>query len=228
MFEVRMVPSDPHWFLGLEAIELCDRLGIERDSRVSFTKSCHEKLSLDFARRFEGDFRNTRLVIFKYDVSDLTADDVLSRRLLDETEIYIREDISESRLADLIEAYRRRHASAPAGSVSAAEPRFTARVVIEPQSLSGLEAVDLCRRCNLPPRSVIKFRPHMFDVDESFARQFAAQYRHLTSADFHISTHYLVDGDVVVYDDAHLAINPDIPLLRLYLLVKSSFKDKAE
>jgi hypothetical protein len=109
MFTVYMVPSEPYWFLGLEAIELCERLRIAHDSSIRFTRSCHDRLSLSFARQFESEFRDARCVMFKYDISDLMANDVVSLPRLDETEICLRDNLPESRLIELIEAWRCRH-----------------------------------------------------------------------------------------------------------------------
>jgi hypothetical protein len=42
--------------------------------------------------------------MFKYDVADLTADDVVSVVISDGPEVQLRDDLSESRLTELIEA----------------------------------------------------------------------------------------------------------------------------
>jgi hypothetical protein len=109
MFTVYMMPGEPCRFLGLEAIEICDRLGIEHDSCVRFTRSCHDRLPLSFAQRFEQEFRSSRCVVFKYDISDLTANDVVALPRLDETEIQLRDNLPMDRLIELIEAWRCRH-----------------------------------------------------------------------------------------------------------------------
>jgi hypothetical protein len=230
MFEVKMIPRDPHWFLGLDAIAQCDRLNVTRDSRVTFVTSKHENLSLEFAKRFAKEFQSSRCVIFEYDVSDITAADIVSLRKEDETEICLREDLSESRLAELILSHREKHQPKPVPSPQPRQDvRFYAHVTIEPQALRGLAALEFCRRVGIPDSTEVDFFSKTVQVDELFAHQLADKYRYNTHADVTIDARHLQPGDVHVNGSGgYVAIVPDISSVRLYWLTKVSQGDEVK